>query len=633
MLQLIRDKAQGWIVMVIIGMLILGLASFAWDSYFKPDVEVAVANVNGQKITANQFQREYQQQRARLQSMLGSTDISKVIPDEVQFKSNIVKRMEEEELVAQVASKSGFQVSNELLAQQIRSIDAFHTNGQFDSALYEQWLQQNRMKAADFEAMLRRDVIVQQFRMGVAATAWVTDKERQTISRKLEQQRDIGLLTISAQAYLPEIVVSDADARSYYESDKQRYATLEQVSLQYLELSLEALMGKVQIDENALQELYQERQADFGSAEERRVRHILIEASSDADAAKAKADALLEQLRSGASFERLASENSADTGSAKEGGDLGFLTRDGMMDPAFSDAAFALKKDEISEPVKSAYGYHIIKLEEIKRGKQRTFAEMRSQLEQDYRYKQAEDVFFEQREMLANTTFENPDSLESAAQQLGLKINVTPLFVREQGTGLAANPEIRKLAFSDEVLFQGNNSEVKEIGNNHSIVLRIKDHIEPSIRPFEEVKDVLVAQLKKERAQAKAKEEGLLLLQTLKTDMDIEALAKQKGLNWQHIGLVKRSDAAVEHEVIAKAFRMTSPAQESKGFSGIVLPSGDYAIVALFAVNDGVATAMSDEQRQSVVANRERYYGFSQLLGVVNELRSDAEIKEYPENF
>ncbi|MDZ4263663.1 MAG: SurA N-terminal domain-containing protein, partial [Pseudomonadota bacterium] len=207
MLQLIRDKAQGWIVMVIIGMLILGLASFAWDSYFKPDIEVAVANVNGQKITANQFQREYQQQRARLQSMLGSTDISKVIPDEVQFKSNIVKRMEEEELVAQVASKSGFQVSNELLAQQIRSIDAFHTNGQFDSALYEQWLQQNRMKAADFEAMLRRDVIVQQFRMGVAATAWVTDKERQAISRKLEQQRDIGLLTISAQAYLPEIVV------------------------------------------------------------------------------------------------------------------------------------------------------------------------------------------------------------------------------------------------------------------------------------------------------------------------------------------------------------------------------------------------------------------------------------------
>ena len=254
------------------------------------------------------------------------------------------------------------------------------------------------------------------------------------------------------------------------------------------------------------------------------------------------------------------------------------------------------------------------------------------QLEQDYRHKQAEAVFFEQREMLANITFENPDSLEPAAQQLGLKINVTPLFVRDQGVGLASNPDVRKTAFSDEVLFQGNNSEVKDIGSGHLIVLRIKEHLESTVRPFEEVQSEVVAQLKIQRAQAKAKEEGLALLQLLKTDSDIETLAKQKGLDWQHIGLIKRSSTVADHDVITKVFRMKAPAPGGRTFSGIALPSGDYAVVALFAVNDGAVVDVNDEQAKSVVANRERYYGFSHLEGVVKGLRSVAEIRTYPEN-
>ena len=638
MLQFIRDRAQSWIAVLIIGMLIVGLASFAWDAYFKPDAEVSVAKVNGAKVTANQFQREYQKQRARLQTMLGGADISKVIPDEAQFKSNIVKRMEEEELVLQVTNKSGFRVSDGLLAQQIRSFEAFQSNGKFDQSLYQQWLQQNRMSPADFEAMLRRDVLVQQYRMGVAATAWVTTKERQAILQKQEQQRDLGLVKIAAAGYLAGIAVSDEDAQSSYDNDKQRYATPEQVSIQYLELSLDALMSKVQLDEKALQEMYQERQADFGAAEERHVRHILIEVAGNAGgdklaAAKAKADALAKQLRAGGSFEKLASENSDDIGSAKKGGDLGFLGRDGMMDPAFADVAFALKKGEISEPVKSAYGYHIIKLDDIKAGQQRSFTEVRAQLEQDYRHKHAEESFFEQSETLSNLTFEHPESLEPAAQQLGLHINVTSLFTRDQGVGLAANPEIRKLAFSDEVLFQSNNSEAKEIGSNHLVVLRIKDHQESAIKPFAEVKEMIVAQLKQERAKVKAKEEGLAMLKALKENGDIEALAKQKNWSWQHVGLVKRTDNAVDHDVLAKAFRMVRPAEGGKAFSGIALSSGDYAVVALLAVKDGDPVAVTEEQKQTAASSRERYYGISQLLGAVNDLRSGAEIKEYPENF
>lgn len=635
MLQFIRDRAQSWIAVLIIGMLIIGLASFAWDAYFKPDAEVTVARVNGEKITAEEFQREYQRQRERLQSMLGGTDISKIIPDEAEFKSNILKRMEEEELLLQTANESGFRVSDGLLAQQIRSFEAFQTNGQFDNSLYQQWLQQNRMSSADFEAMLRHDVLVQQFRMGVAATAWVTAKERDTTLQKQEQQRDIGMIKIPAANYLAGVTVSDQDVQSYYEGDKQRYATPEQVSIQYLELSLDALMAHVHVDEKALQEMYQENQAELSAAEERHVRHILIEVSGEGEklaAAKAKAESLVKQLRGGGDFAKLASDNSDDIGSAREGGDLGFLNRDSMMDPAFADAAFALKKGEISEPVKSAYGYHVIKLEDVKAGRQRPFAEVRAQLEQEYRHKQAENTFFEQSEQLSNLTFENPDALEPAAKQLGLQINSTPLFTRDQGVGLAANPEIRKLAFSDEVLFQGNNSEVKEIGNNHLIVLRVKDHQESAVRPLADVRDMIVAQLQRDRAQAKAKEEGQALLQALRNNGDIEALAKEKKLAWQHAGLVKRTDGAVDRDVVAKAFRMARPAEGVKAFSGLALPSGDYVIIALFSVKDGDLATMSNEEKQTATANRERFYGISQLLGVTNDLRRGAEIKEYPEN-
>lgn len=636
MLQFIRDRAQGWIAIAIIGILIIALASFAWDAYFGPDPDVAVASVNGEKITANEFQREYQQQRARLQAMLGGTDISRVIPDEAQFKSNILKKMEEEELIYQMAKESGFRVSDGLLAQQIRSFEAFQTNGQFDSSLYQQWLQQNRFSSAEFEDILRRDVLVQQYRMGVAATAWVSGRERQEILRKQEQQRDVGMVRIPAAAYMADIAVSDADALAQYEGDKQRYASQEQVNIQYLELSLDALMGAVQVNEDALQEMYKDHQADFAAAAERHVRHILIEASGDGGqqvVALDKAQSLVKQLRAGADFGKLAAEHSDDIGSANSGGDLGFLSRDDMMDPAFADAAFALKSGEVSEPVKSSYGYHIIKLEGVKAGETRPFAEVRAQLEQDYRHKQAEEIFFEQSELLSNLTFENPDSLEPAARALGLQVNMTPYFTRDNGIGLAANPEVRKLAFSDEVLLQGNNSEVKEIGSNHLVVLRIKDHQESAVRPFAEVQGMIVNQIKQERARAQAKQRGEELIQALQGGGDVAQLVKEKGLAWQHIGLVKRNDGSVEHDVISKAFRMRPSAEGGKGFGGIVLPSGDYVVVALLGIHDVAADALSGEQQRGVASVRERYYGISQLLGAVNNLRSVAEIKEYPENF
>ncbi len=636
MLQFIRDRAQSWIAFLIVGMLILGLASVAWEAYFGPDPEVSVAKVNGEKITANEFQRAYQQQRARLQQMLGGADISPFIPDEAEFKKGILKGLENDEVVLQKAEQAGFRVSDGLLAQQIRSFDAFQAQGTFSPELYQQWLGGNFMSPGDFEELLRRDIMLQQYRSAIADTAWVTESEAVANQRRQGQLREAGYVTIPTSNYVNDITVSDDDAKRFFDENSDRFRTDEKVSIEYLELSAAALAKDVDIDEGVLEEQYQEHQSEFGVPEERRTRHILIEipgSSGDEEAASAreKAEALVLRIRNGESFELLAKESSDDIGSANDGGDLGFLARDMMMDAAFADAAFALSVGDVSEPVRTAYGFHIIKLEGIKAGKQKSFDEVRDQLADDYRQRQAEDEFFEQGEILANLVFENPDSLEVAAEELGLPIKSTPMFTRDSGVGIAANPDVRSLAFSDEVLGQGLNSEPFDVSPNHFVVLRVKEHQESVVRPFEEVKDEIVAQIKQQRAEAAAEEDGNRLLSALAEGGDIEILAKENKFQWQHLGEITRSDGSVDQDVLSEVFSMSRPQDNQVVYGGVALASGDYAVVALTVVKDGEPDADS-AQLARVKSDRARYYGYSELTSITENLRNAAEIIEYPDN-
>lgn len=637
MLQHIRDRAQSWIAIAIIALLIIGLSTVAWDAYFSPDPDVPVAKVNGEKITANEFQRAYQQQRARLQNMLGGADISQFIPDEDEFKRNVLKRIEEEKLILQAALDAGYRVSDALLAQQIRSFEVFQSDGQFAPALYQQWLNQNFMSPGTFEDMLRRDGIIQQYRLAIAATSWSTEQENRRLYGLQEQRRDVGYIRIPAADYLDQASVSDEDIKAYYEENSARYATPEKVSIKYLELSIANLTRHVDVNEGKLRELYQERRSEFGVPEERRTRHILIEVpgaatETEVEAARKQAQALYEQIQAGESFEALAREHSDDIGSANDGGDLGYMARDTMMDPALADAAFSLAEGEVSRPVRSAYGFHLIKVEDIKRGQSKSFEEVRAQLEQDYRHRQAEDMFFEQGEILANLTFENPDTLEVAAEELELSIKQTPLFSREQGSGIASNPDVRSTAFSDEVLMEGLNSQVLELNGDRVVVLRVDEHQESAIRPFEEVRQQITDQLRQEGARAMAEEAGQEILDTLAEDVEIQAIAEQRELSWNHPEPIKRNDPGLDAKVARHAFQMPRPDEASPSYAGLTMSNGDYAIIALFKVIDGDIESADENVIETINAERERYYGATELLGSIGDMRQSAEIKEYLEN-
>ncbi len=638
MLQLIREKAQSWIAIAIVGLLILGLSTVAWDAYFSPDPEVPVAKVNGEKVTSNEFQRAYSQQRARLQQMLGGADISQFIPDEVEFKKTILKRLEEEELIFQAAVASGYRVSDALLSQQIRNFNVFQADGQFDSATYQNWLRQNYMSAGEFEEILRRDVLLQQYRLAIGATSWTTESERDALLALQEQKRDVGFVTIAASNYLDKVSVSDESVQTYYDTNASKFSTQEKVSIEYLELKISEISKDVDVDDAKLQEIYEERKSDFGVPEERRTRHIMIEVAGDAseeqlNSAREKAEALLKQVADGAAFETLARENSDDIGTANDGGDLGYLSHDSMIDPVYADAAFALKKGSVSEVVKSAYGFHIIKLEGINAGQVKTFAEVKNELEQEYRRHQAEDKFFEQGEILANMTFENPDTLEIAAQELGLSVATSELFGHDAGVGVAQDDRVRAAAFSEEVLQQGLNSQPLELAGDRVLVLRIKDHQQSSVRPFDAVKTEIVKALSQQAAEAMAEKEGKAVIALLADDKTLESVATERKLKWSHPEPAKRNSTTVAADVIQKAFRLNRPDEAKAVHAGLRMSSGDYAVVALFKVLDVDVGAVESSAVQSMKDQRERYYGSSELLGAMADMRQSAEIKEYPENF
>lgn len=637
MLQAIRDRAQSWIAIAIIGMLILALAAFAWDAYFGPDPKVSVASVDGEKILQSDFQQAYQRERARLQAMLpAGTDINQLIPDDAEFKKNILQSLINEQLIYKSAQDAAYSVSDQWIRQQIQGYEGFTTDGRFDRSLYDQFLRQQGATPSGFEAKLRRDELVNQYRAGIGLTAWVTPAERDRVLSLQQQRRNLGYAVVPVAKFMDSVQVSDAELQKYYDANREKFVAPERVSISYVELAAADLIAEVKVTEEAIQELYKERQGDFGAPEERRVRHILFEAQGADEAAFKKAASqaaeVLKQIRGGATFVEMAKKYSNDIGSAASGGDLGFLSRDAMLDASFAQVAFALNKNEISEPVKTRYGYHLIQLLDIKAGKVKPYAEVRAQLEHDYRQREAEEMFFDRSEQLTNLSYETPDSLEPAAKQLQLPIKATPAFSRDGLGALALDPKVRDAAFSEDVL-RGNNSDPVEVGPNHVIVLRVNEHLPEKQRTLDEVKIEVLAQLRQDKAEAAAKLAGEALLAKLNAGIKPADVVKAEALSWQALGLVQRGSGVTNPEVLTAAFRMPRPEAGKPSFVGKPLSSGDYALIGVFDVVDVDLAQIDEAQKQELNKQRQNAIAISEIMGAQSALKKKAEIKEFPENF
>lgn len=630
MLGYIRESVQGWIAWAIVILLIIPFALWGINEYFGSGGNLVVAMVNGEEISQQSHQREFYMQRDRMRQMLGEQFDPSTFDE--QLKKQALTKLINREVLIQTAEDNGYRVSEDLVVQVIQSNEAFQIDGKFSKDVYTQLLRENNLSPAEYETGLQRDMLSNQMATGISTTSLVTKRDIDYLVRLQEQTREIGFMELNADNYKKTEDATEEAISQYYKNNSDRYMTPAMVSLQYIELNAKDLKTDDEPSDEELMSLYKERSSIYVIPEERRSSHIMLTIEAGAskeeiDAVKNKAIELRKKLADGADFAKLAKEYSEDPGSAQEGGNMGFFGKGKTPDPAYEDAMFKLEKvGDISEPVLSAFGYHIIKLDEIREEKAKPFEEVKAELITEHKQSVADRMFFDLSDKLTNLAYEVPDTLDDAAGGTGLEIKTTELFPRSGGKGIASNPKVVAAAFGDEVLKNRYNSEPIQIGENHVVVVRIKDHQEAKLKTLDEVKEQIKAQIINDKAQDRAAQVGKNIIEQLaKGDATPEAAAKIANVEWKKAGELKRTDRTIESKIVQKAFRMKKPAEGKASFDGEKLANG-YAVIGVTKVTDGDPSKIEEAKRLTLARNISSIRGESAFYSFLEELKDSSAV-------
>jgi len=623
MLQNIRDNSQGWIAKTIIGVIVALMALTGFDAIFQATSHSKdAAKVNGEEITQVELSQAVDMQRRQLMQQLGK-DFDPALLDEKMLHDAALKGLIDRKLLLQGANQAKFSFSEAALDQVILQTPEFQDNGQFSPERFDQVIRQLGYGRLQFREMLGQEMLIGQLRAGLAGSGFVTAEEVNAFARLEKQTRDFATLNIKADP--AAVKVSDDEVKAYYDEHAKEFMTPDQVVIDYIELKKSAFFDQVAVKDDELQALYQKEIANL--AEQRRAAHILIEVNdkvSDAQA-KAKIEDIQQRLAKGESFEALAKEFSQDPGSAANGGDLGFAGP-GVYDPTFETAVYALKKDQVSEPVRTSFGYHLIKLLGVEAPEVPSFASLKDKLTRDLKTQQVERRFVDATKQLEDSAFEASD-LAQPAQELNLTVHTSAPFGREGGEGIAANRAVVQAAFSTEVMDEGANSTALELDPETVVVLRVKEHLKPEQLPLEAVASSIHAHLVKEQAAgaAKAKAEGII------KDLRDGKLALNQpvaGQSWKVDEAVTRGQDGIDPVVLQAVFRMPKPAAKDKPtFSTVSLADGTVGVLRLNGVNDEAKP--TDDEKASYRRFLASRSGQQDFAAYRKQLENEAKVERY----
>jgi peptidyl-prolyl cis-trans isomerase D len=620
MLHFIRERAKGWVAWLIVGLISIPFALWGVNSYLTGASEVIVATVNDEKISQAEFQNSLQQYRDRMRQMLGE-QFDPTEFDNTEVKKQILDNLIQQRLLLAASDKLGQRVSDEQINQIIRATDAFHVDGEFDSQRYKMQLQRAGYSPAAYEAQVRIDLLSQQLTGSVDSTAMATNYAVNNLLRLEKQQRTIEYGTVNVAPFKEQVSLSEEDLVLFYQDNKADFVSPERMSVNYVELSIADMAEQIVFDEAEIEQYYIDNQSQFMSPGQRQASHILIE--SDEVEAQAKLKTIQAKLAAGVSFEELAKQFSDDTGSAESGGDLGLIEM-GVMGSVFEDALFSLNNvGDISVPVKTEFGYHLIKLTGIEESHGQSFEQAREEVEAAFKKQQAQQLFFDKAELLANISYESPEGLDIVAEELGLEIKTTDLFTREGGEGLAAYPKVVGAAFGNDVLEEDLNSTVIQLSDDHLVVIHKKQYIEESQLPFDVVSDIISERLKTRQARKLAKEKGSELIKQIQSG-SLPRLLFEPGV-WQDAMTISRTDMDVNQELSDHVFKMAKP-EEHSVVSGFTASNGNYIIVKLNQVIEGDPSLASEEDKAGLSAYLSRYRGNAELQAFLAGLKADADV-------
>ncbi|MFP3517755.1 SurA N-terminal domain-containing protein [Pseudomonas sp. SIMBA_077] len=623
MLQNIRDNSQGWIAKTIIGVIVALMALTGFDAIFQATSHSKdAAKVNGEEITQVELSQAVDMQRRQLMQQLGK-DFDPSLLDEKMLHDAALKGLIDRKLLLQGANQAKFSFSEAALDQVILQTPEFQENGQFSPARFDQVIRQLGYGRLQFREMLGEEMLIGQLRAGLAGSGFVTDEQVNAFARLEKQTRDFASLNIKADP--AAVKVGEDEVKAYYDAHAKEFMTPDQVVIDYIELKKSAFFDQVAVKDDELQALYQTEIANL--AEQRRAAHILIEVNdkvSDAQA-KAKIEEIQQRLAKGESFEALAKEFSQDPGSAANGGDLGYAGP-GVYDPTFDSALYALKKDQVSEPVRTTFGYHLIKLLGVEAPEVPSFASLKDKLTRDLKTQQVERRFVDATKQLEDSAFEASD-LAQPAQELNLKVHTSAPFGREGGEGIAANRSVVQAAFSSEVMDDGANSTALELDPETVVVLRVKEHRKPEQLPLEAVASNIHEHLVKERAGAAAKAKADEIIKQLR-DGKLPLNQPIDGQSWKVDEAVSRGQEGINPAVLQAVFRMPKPESKNKPtFGSVSLADGTVVVLRLNGVNDDAKP--TDDEKASYRRFLASRVGQQDFAAYRKQLESEAEVERY----
>jgi peptidyl-prolyl cis-trans isomerase D len=604
MLQTIRDKITGVVASLFLGT--IAVVFVFWGIDFKNGAQSFAAKVGSERIPTETVQRAWQQRQSQLQQMLRD----ELPPDMVKSQQTmLLDQFVQQKLLKQRAERYGYRVSDQELVRRVMEYPQFQVDGKFSEDRYNALLSASGLTPTGFEAELKEGLMIDQLRNAVTESAFVVPYELDRRYAMEKQEREIDYALIPAADFAASTAITDEQVKKWYEENKQDYLLPETVNLQYVELTRERAESSIEVTEQALKEYYDTVKERFTTQEQRHGRHILITVGDGVDdaAAKKQAEELTAKAKAGADFAQLAKENSKDAGSAQQGGDLGLATRDVFVGP-FADALFSMSAGEIRGPVKTEFGYHVIKLEEIQPGHVKSFDEAHAELEAEYRKERAQNIFYDESQKLADTAFAALTELDSVAKQLNLQVKTVNGFTREGGGEFGQEPSVIEAAFSDDVLDRRQNSPLVTVGEDRALVLRVTDHKPAEPRPFDSVSAQIREQLKTQRMREAAAAQGAFAMARL-----------QKGEPWAavtsalHLGAVGkrymgRQDGVAPAAIVRAAFTApTTEISEAKPyFGGVTTDDGNYAVYSVSQVRNAdpskeAATERSNRKRRAEV--------------------------------
>lgn len=627
MLEDIRESSQGLTAKIILGLIILTFAVAGIGSYTN-SVDTSVATVNDEKISQQDFNKAYQSQRNRMAQQFG--DMFETLSNDssymANFRQSVLDNLINEKLIDQSAQNLAIRVSDERLKETIRTMPEFQVDGVFDNNRYLAIINQAGFyQSSNFRDYLRIEMTRRQLSQALVATEFNLPYQ-ETIQQKLQNQtRNIRFATISSKLFEAGIEVTEEEVKNYYQANQVRFENKEKVKVNYIRLSVDEIAKSIDVSDDDISAYYKENIASYTEAEQRRISHILIEfteGDNESDVgAKTQAEAVLTRLSQGEDFAALAKELSNDTFSGENGGDLEYL-EPGVMEATFDEAAQALVAvGDITNVVKTSFGYHVIKLTELKPAVIQSLVDVKSELSTKVSSDKAQEKFYTQTQEMARVSFEFPDSLEDAANAVNTKVE-TSLWLSHIGNAAPFdNAKAIEAAFSDLVLQENMNSDVIEVSDNVALVLRLNTYQEANVKPITEVeaqiKTILVAKKASEQAQNAIDE----ILVQFKEGNDVTELLTKNYASFTSKENVARYNADIDQSITREAFVLPHPIENVVSASTVALSNGDLALVEVQSVNTNVTEAnpqLAQQQTSQLAQSAYKSY--------VDSLKVDAKI-------